>query len=90
MEEFITMTNKEAKRYEIITNLINKKIDGTQASKQLNLSIRQTKRFKVKKQGIKGIIHKNRGKKSNNKIDQKEKERAIKIIKENFLILVQN
>lgn len=86
MEELITMTNKEAKRYEIITNLINKEIDGTQASKQLNLSIRQTKRWKakVKKQGIKGIIHKNRGKKSNNKIDQKEKERVSKIIKENY------
>jgi transposase len=87
MGNLITMTNKETRRYDIIINLINKKIDGTQASKQLNLSIRQTKRLKakVKEKGIKGIIHGNRGKKSNNRIDQEEKDRITKIIKENYL-----
>lgn len=86
MEKLIIMTSKEAKRYDIIKNLMNDKIDGTQAAKQLNLSIRQTKRIKakVKKNGIKGVIHGNRGKTSNNKIDQKEKDRITKIIKENY------
>jgi len=59
MEDLITMTNKEARRYDIIKNLMDNKIDGTQASKQLNLSVRQTKRIKAKvtKKGIKGVIH---------------------------------
>ena len=45
MKNQIIMTHKEARRYDIIKNLMNNKIDGTQASKQLNLSIRQTKRI---------------------------------------------
>ena len=65
----ITMTKKEAKRYEIIKNLIVSEIDGTEAAKLLRLSVRQTKRIKsaVKQHGIKGIIHGNRGRISHNK-----------------------
>ena len=86
MEKLITMTNKETQRYDIIKNLINEKINGTQAAKQLNLSVRQTKRLKaeVKKKGIKGIIHGNRGKKSNRKTNPKLKDKIVKIIKENY------
>jgi len=71
--QLITMTKKEARRYEIINNLLVKKIDGTEASTQLHLSVRQTKRLKVavKQFGIKGIIHGNRGKKGNRQIDEK-------------------
>jgi hypothetical protein len=67
----ITMTNREAERLTVINNLIAGKINGTDAAKQLSLSVRQTKRLKarVKKYGIKGIIHKLRGQEGNNKID---------------------
>lgn len=80
------MTNKEARRHKIISNLIHKKINGTQAAKQLNLSVRQTKRLKarVKKKGIKGIVHKLRGTDGNNKLDQEVVKQAIKLIKENY------
>lgn len=80
------MTNKESRKYDIIKDLINKKIDGTQASIQLNLSIRQTKRLKarVKKYGILGIVHKSRGKKSNKKTDGKLVNKIVKITKENY------
>ncbi len=86
MEKLITMTTKEIRKYDIIKNLINKKINGTQAAKQLNLSIRQTKRLKakVKIKGIWGIIHGNRGKKSNREIDPNLKNEIIGIIKENY------
>lgn len=82
----ITMTIKESQRYDIIRNLINKKIDGTQAAKKLNLSIRQTKRIKkeVIKHGIKGIIHKNRGKQSNRKMDNNIKKEIINIIEDKY------
>ena len=90
MENIITMTTKEAKRYEVIQRLINQEIDGTQAAKQLKLSVRQTKRIKAKvlkakkqgKQGIEGVIHGNRGRESNNKIDEEIKEETVNIIKE--------
>jgi hypothetical protein len=71
--QLITMTKKEARRYEIIKDLIAKKIDGTEAAKLLNRSIRQIKRIKktVNGKGIEGIVHGNRGKVSHNKIDPK-------------------
>jgi len=86
MEYDIVMTNKEARRHKIINNLIHGKINGTQAAKQLDLSIRQTKRLKarVSKEGIKGIIHKLRGTQGNNKLDEKIVEKAIVFIKEKY------
>jgi transposase len=86
-KKLITMTNKESRSYDIIKDLINKKINGTQASIKLNLSIRQTKRLKVrvKKYGIEGVIHKSRGKESNRKICNKLVEKILKITKENYL-----
>ena len=85
-KQLITMTEKESERYDIIQNLINKKIDGTQASIQLNLSIRQTKRLKakVKKCGIQGIIHGNRGKESNRRMDSELIDKIIKVTKQNY------
>lgn len=82
--ELITMTKKEARRYEIIKDLIAKKIDGTEAAKSLNLSIRQTKRIKARtiELKIKGVIHGNRGKPSNRKINEKIIEEAKKHLKE--------
>jgi hypothetical protein len=93
MENTITMTTKEAERYDIIQRLIKKEIDGTQAATAIGLSVRQTKRIKARvikekesnNSGIQGVIHKNRGRKSNNKIDAVTLEEAIKTIKDNYL-----
>ena len=88
----ITMTNKEAERLTIINSLIAKKINGTEASKQLNLSVRQIKRLKadVIKNGTKGIIHKLRDKAGNNKIEVELLEKAKKLIKKNIPISVRH
>lgn len=66
----ITMTQKELSRYETIKQLIDGRINGSQAAGQLNLSVRQTKRIKTKviKRGPTGIIHGSRGRPSNRKI----------------------
>ena len=92
-QSIITMTNKEAERLTIINNLIAEKINGTDASKQLHLSIRQTKRLKssVIKDGTQGIIHKLRGKVSHNKIEEKTIKKVKKIIfrlRKDFLLLL--
>lgn len=80
IQDLIIMTQKELLRYEIIKRLIKGEINGTEAAKQLCLSIRQVKNLKaaVRRNGIKGIIHGNRGKPGNRrmsaeKIDQIEK-----------------
>ncbi|VAW18958.1 Mobile element protein, partial [hydrothermal vent metagenome] len=82
----IVMTEKESRRYEIIKELIDGVLDGTEASRQIGLSVRQTKRLKVGviKKGVAGVIHKNRGKPSNRKIDGKIIEKATKLLKEKY------
>ena len=82
--QLITMTKREARRYEIVKNLLAKKIDGTEAAKQLNLSVRQTKRLKavVIRFGIKGIIHGNRGRKGNRQIARNIINKAKEYLKE--------
>ena len=62
MTKLIAMTQKELSRYEIIKGLMRRKINGTEAAKQLNLSVRQIRNLKakVRKYGIKGAIHGNR------------------------------
>jgi len=71
-KEIITMTKKESERLIIVNNLINKVINGTEASKQLGLSLRQVKRLKAKVILLeaKGIIHGNRGRESNRRIGE--------------------
>lgn len=81
--QLITMTKNDAKRYEIIKDLIAKKIDGTEAAKLLCRSVRQTKRIKeaVVRLGIKGAIHGNRGRTSHNKTSEEILEKAKEHLK---------
>jgi len=77
-QKTITMSQKESSRYEIIKNLIDKKINGTQAAKQIGLSIRQIRNIKARiiRQGLRGIIHRNRGRTGNRRLDPKIIEKA--------------
>jgi hypothetical protein len=85
-QDIITMTAREAERLTIINNLIAKKLNGADAAKQLRLSVRQTKRLKakVKKCGIRGIIHKLRGRESNNKTEEKLLKKVKNIIEKKY------
>jgi hypothetical protein len=84
--QLITMTPREARRYEIIKDLLAKKIDGSEAAKLLSLSVRQTKRLKSRVDilGLKGIIHGNRGKESHNRIDEKIVTDALDHLKNDY------
>lgn len=85
-QETFTMTPKEFSRYETIKRLIKKEINGTEAAKQIGLSVRQTKRIKAEviKKGLKGVIHKNRGKSSNRKMPEEKIERIERIVKKEY------
>lgn len=82
----ITMTQKELSRYEAIKKLIDGHINGSQAAKQLNLSVRQIKRIKTKviKRGPKGIIHGSRGRQSNRKTKVEIIEKVRVLIKKHY------
>jgi len=85
-QRLICMTEKELFRYETINSLINKEINGTDASKLIEVSVRHIKRLKciVIKNGAQGLIHKNRGKESNRKTDDKILQKAKEHIKEKY------
>jgi len=86
MDKYITMSQKEIKQYDIIKKLINKDINGTDASKLLNLTVRHIRRLKkkVKEKGIKGLIHGNRGKSSNRQIPKVERQEIIKLLHQHY------
>ena len=86
MTKLITMTQKELSRYKVIKRLIKSEINGTEAAKQLNLSVRQIKNIKIRvlKQGAKGVIHKTRGKTGNRKISEKKVQQIERIIKQKY------
>jgi len=85
-QETIIMTPKELARYEIIKRLLKKEINGSQASKQIGLSVRQIKNLKaqVKKHGAKGIVHKNRGEASNRKLPEPFIQKVENIVREKY------
>lgn len=85
-QKLISMTEKELLKYDVIKNLIDEKINGTGASKQLGLSVRHVKRLKVKviKSGAEGLIHGNRGRDGNRKLPTETTELAEKYLKEKY------
>jgi len=85
-QKLISMTEKELSKYSVIKNLIAGVINGTDAAKQMTLSIRQTKRLKAKviKSGAEGLIHGNRRRESNRKIDPNIIEKAKKYLEEKY------
>ena len=78
MQKEKLMTKQESKKYETITRLLKGEITQKTASTILNLSTRQIRNLQkqVKKYDVDGIIHKAKGKPSNNPcvpLDIKEK-----------------
>jgi transposase len=86
MNKYIIMSQKEANRYDIVQRAIKKEIKSVEAAEILNLTDRQIRRLKekVKKEGIKGLIHAGRGKPSKRKLPDKERKKIIEIIKEKY------
>lgn len=82
MGNLISMSPKEIKYYDVIKKLIRNDLNGSEAADALNLTTRHIRRLKgrVAKEGIKGLIHKNRGKESNRKILDKERKEIIAIL----------
>ncbi len=80
------MTEADSLRESTLQKLISKVINGTQAAEILQLSVRQVKRLKKRfvKKGVKGILHKNRGKASNHAVPETTKKEIVKIIKTNY------
>ncbi len=86
MDNNITMSQKEIKKYDIVKKVIDKKLNATEAAELLHLSTRQIRRLKVivDDKGLAGLAHGNRGKTSNRKIPEKERQTIVKLLKKNY------
>lgn len=83
----IIMSSKETERIPVLEQLLKKQIKQGEAAKMLGITVRQVRRVLVryKKEGLRGLVHKNRGRISNRAIATKEKKRAIKLITEKYV-----
>lgn len=86
MKGIITMSSKEADRIPILDRLMNKTMKQKQASKLLELSVRQIRRLvkKYRREGANGIVHILRGKTGNRKIERSVIKKATEIIRTNY------
>jgi transposase len=86
MEGILTMSQKEIDRLQIIKKIEAKELKVEEGADLIGISQRQTYRVlkKVKEEGIKGIIHKLRGKKSNRGYPKELKEKVIRIYRSDY------
>lgn len=85
-QELIKLSRRELSYHEVITRLIAGKLTNRQAAEELNLTIRQVQRLKLRVDdlGAQGLVHKNRGNVPNNKITAEYLEHATELIKEHY------
>jgi hypothetical protein len=85
-EEGILVKSRELKRLKVIEQVIEKKMKQKQSGALLKLSVRQIRRLveRVKKNGLKGLIHKLRGKGSNRRHEEKHKEKILDLCRKKY------
>lgn len=82
----ISMSQKELKQHDIIQRVIQKEMTGKDAARLLNLSIRQIWRKKnsLCEYGPSGLVHGNRGKRSNRALSDEERDEITEILISNY------
>lgn len=77
--DIIMISKREIKRLGVIKKVIHEGFKQVEASEILELSPRQISRLviRVKEEGEVGVVHKLRGKKSNRRIDEKQKRLVL-------------
>ena len=86
-EEFITMSQQEVLRLQIMEKLKDKALSQSEASKILKISCRQVKRLvkAYKQQGAKSLVSKKRDKLSNNRLSEEIKQNILALIKDKYI-----
>jgi len=84
--ETITLTMKEMRRLQTIEAALAGRITNSEGARRLGLSERQFKRLRkrVATEGPQGAIHKARGKRSNRRMCEKERDRIRDLLKNTY------
>lgn len=83
---FLSMSQRELDKYEIIKRTIRGELTVKDAARRLVLSVRHTKRLKavVRQHGPAGLIHGNRGKPGNRRLADNKRAEIIKLLKKHY------
>lgn len=83
---FLTMSQKEVSRYDVIKRILRKEISGKDAAALLSLSQRQAWRLvaAVREKGAFGLMHGNRGKRSNRRMPEKERRAITRLLQDRY------
>jgi transposase len=86
MDRLLEMSAKELNRLEVMQRLVEKRMGQKEAGRILNLSVRQIKRLLrvYRKRGAVGLVSKHRGRRSNNRLSEEVKERALNLLKTKY------
>lgn len=86
MKGVISMSKKEVERIATMDNLLEKRVKQKHAAVELGISVRQVQRLvkKYKKDGAEGLIHQNRGKKSNRLMPSETRKQIVDLIKKDY------
>ena len=82
MDELLYMSNKELSRLDVMKKLDEKRMRQQEAATMLGISTRQVKRLlrAYRLQGAKGLVSKRRGRVSNNQLEEKVVQKALKLL----------
>ena len=85
-EDILVMSQRELNRIQVINKVRVKEVKQKDAAEMLAISERQIRRIvrRVKKEGIRGIIHRLRGCSAHNKIDNKKQENILRIYEKKY------
>ena len=85
-EDIITMSREEVKRLKITYKVLERQLTQAKAGEVLGISERQVRRLvkRVKEQGAKGLVHRNRGRPSPKKMTEEREEQIGLIIEESY------
>jgi len=83
---YIPMSQKDLNKYDVVKRAVRKEITIRKAGELLNLCSRQICRLKaaVKVKGAEGLIHGNRGKPSNRKIPDIERQQLANLLHRHY------
>lgn len=86
MSNLLSMSKKELSQYEVIKHLLRKEINGSKAAVLLEVTSRHVRRLKAKVRtaGVKGLIHGNRGKPSNHKVPDRERQAILQLLHRHY------
>src|SRR4030066_2328078 len=83
-QEKILMWQRELKRWHLMELVKAGKITLREAGEKIGVSYRQAKRIgrAIRERGIRGLVHGNRGRPSNNRLNESLRKKVLKLSKE--------